>query len=86
MPSSDIAKRKLTHSTSLPYFEHQIHPHLFIFNLERGQAGLQLVVAHQELCLDRLLRTHLTHLGLKGRNRPSADGIGSRDEVHFSAA
>lgn len=36
--------------------------HLFIFNLQRGQAGLQLVVAHQQLRLDGLLGTELTHL------------------------
>lgn len=43
------------------------HSHLFIFYLQRGQARLQLVVAHQEFCLDRLLCTHLTHLGLRDK-------------------
>lgn len=46
--------------------------HLFIFNLQCGQAGLQLVVAHQQLRLDRLLCTELTHLRRgkdKGRHR-----------------
>lgn len=43
-------------------FYDRMHSHLFIFNLQRGQAGLELVIAHQQLCLDRLLCTELTHL------------------------
>ena len=39
--------------------------HLFILYLQRGQARLQLVMAHQKLSLDRLLCAHLTHLGWK---------------------
>lgn len=50
-----------------------MHSHLFILYLQRGQAGLQLVVAHQELCLDRLLCTHLTHLVL-GKEREGSSG------------
>lgn len=46
-------------------FLEELHSHLFIFNLQCGQARLQLVVAHQELCLDRLLSAQLTHLGLR---------------------
>lgn len=36
--------------------------HLFILNLESGQPGLQLMVPHKQLCLDRLLCTDLADL------------------------
>lgn len=36
--------------------------HLFILNLESGQPGLQLVVPHKQLRLDRLLCTDLADL------------------------
>ena len=36
--------------------------HLFILNLESGQPGLQLVVPHEQLRLDRLLCTDLADL------------------------
>lgn len=62
------------------------HSHLFIFYPQCGEARLQLVVAHQQLCLDRLLCTHLTHLGLRKKGSLprgfNTENI-KQDERHF---